>query len=169
MPLFAWKPSSSTSLYFPRNHKSTICRHWRVDTSSLAMASCCTQVLWMRQTLEYYGLKYGNVPLLWDNESVIKIAYNPVLHGKTKHIEIRNHFIQNPIARGDIELSFIGTKDQLADIFTKWLDDKRFIELRYELNLIDSSNVAWPPCAYTITYSIYLVLGGRHGHRGNAV
>jgi uncharacterized beta-barrel protein YwiB (DUF1934 family) len=72
----------------------------------------------------------------------MKIACNPVLHGKTKHIETRNHFIRDHIARGDIVLSFIGTKDQLADIFTKWLDDKRFIELRYELNLIDSSNVA---------------------------
>jgi hypothetical protein len=112
------------------------------EAEYVAAASCCAQVLWMRQTLRDFGLKYSKVPLLCDNESAIKITYNLVLHGKTKHIEIRNHFIRDHIARGDIELSFIGTKDQLVDIFTKPLDEKRFIELRHELNILDSSNVA---------------------------
>ena len=89
-----------------------------------------------------YGVKCDKVLLLCDNESAIKIAYNPVLHAKTKHIEIRNHFIREHIARGDIELSFVGTKDQLADIFTKPLDEARFREFRHELNIIDSSNLA---------------------------
>jgi hypothetical protein len=59
-----------------------------------------------------------------------------------KHIEIRNHFIQDHIARGEIFLSFIGAKEKFADIFTKPLDEKRFIELRHELNIIDPSNFA---------------------------
>jgi uncharacterized beta-barrel protein YwiB (DUF1934 family) len=88
------------------------------------------------------GVEYSKVPLLCDNESAIKIAYNPVLHGKTKHIEIRNHFIRDHTARGDIVLSFIGIKEQLVDIFTKPLDEQRFIELRYELNIIDPLNFA---------------------------
>ncbi|KAK1641643.1 hypothetical protein QYE76_059448 [Lolium multiflorum] len=112
------------------------------EAEYVAAASSCAQILWMRQTLRDYGLEYSKVPLLCDNESAIKIAYNPVLHGKTKHIEIRNHFIRDHIARGDIVLSFIGTKEQLADIFTKPLDEKRFIELRHELNIIDPSNFA---------------------------
>ncbi|KAK1669045.1 hypothetical protein QYE76_057204 [Lolium multiflorum] len=112
------------------------------EAEYVAAASSCAQILWMRRTLRDYGLEYSKVPLLCDNESAIKIAYNPVLHGKTKHIEIRNHFIRDHIARGDIVLSFIGTKEQLADIFTKPLDEKRFIELRHELNIIDPSNFA---------------------------
>jgi hypothetical protein len=112
------------------------------EAEYVAAASSCAQILWMRQTLRDYGLEYSKVPLLCDNESTIKIAYNPVLHGKTKHIEIRNHFIRDHIARGDIVLSYIGTKEQLADIFTKPLDEKRFIELRHELNIIDPSNFA---------------------------
>jgi hypothetical protein len=96
----------------------------------------------MRQTLGECGLRYDKVPLLCNNESTIKISYNPVLQGKTKHIEIWNHFIWDHIARGDIEISFIATKDQLVDIFTKPLDENRFIVLRHELNIIDSSNVA---------------------------
>jgi hypothetical protein len=80
------------------------------------------------------------VPLLCDNESAIKISYNPVLHGKTKQIEIRNLFIRDHIGRVDIVLSFIGTRDQLMDIFTKPLEVN--IELRHELNIIDPSNFA---------------------------
>ena len=78
------------------------------------------------------------MPLLCDNESAIKIAYNPVQHLRTKHIKIRNHFIRDHVARGDIELQYVPTKDQLADIFTKPLDEARFCYLRNELNIIDS-------------------------------
>ena len=73
----------------------------------------------MRQTLKEYGVHSDKVPLLCDNESANKIAYNPVDHTRTKHIEIHHHFIRDHIARGDIDLSYVSTKDQLADIFTK--------------------------------------------------
>ena len=59
-------------------------------------------------------------------------------HLRTKHIEIQNHFIRDHVARGDIEIAHVPTKDQLADIFTKPLDDARFFYLRNELNIVDS-------------------------------
>ena len=96
----------------------------------------------MRQTLKEYGVICDKVPLLCDNESAIKIAYKPVQHTRTKHIEIRHHFIRDHVARGDIELSYVCTKDQLADIFTKPLDEARFCYLRNELNIIDSRSLA---------------------------
>ena len=111
------------------------------EAEYVAAASVCTQLLWMRQTLKEFGVNYDKVPLLCDNESAIKIAHNPVLHGKTKHIEIQYHFIRDHIARGDIELGYIPTKDQLADIFTKPLDEARFTYLRNELNIIDSRSL----------------------------
>jgi hypothetical protein len=77
-------------------------------------------------TLEDYGVHCEKVALLCDNESAIKIAHNPVQHNKTKHIEIQHHFIQDHVNRGDINLSYVGTNDQLADIFTKTLDEARF-------------------------------------------
>ena len=62
------------------------------ESEYVAAASACTQLLWMRQTLKEYNVK---VPLLCDNESAIKIAYNPVQHTRTNHIEIRHHFIRD--------------------------------------------------------------------------
>ena len=112
------------------------------EAEYVAAASCCTQLLWMRQTLKDYGVMCDKVPLLCDNQSAIKIGHNPVQHNKTKHIEIRHHFIREHIARGDIDLFYVGTKDQLADIFTKPLDEAKFKELRHELNIIDSKNMA---------------------------
>jgi hypothetical protein len=112
----------------------------------------------MRQTLKEYGVNCDKVPLLCDNESAIKIAYNPVQHSRTKHIEIRNHFIRDHVAHGDIVLAYVCTKDQLADIFTKPLDEARFGYLRNELNFIDSRSVAWASCKYTY-FSILVGLG----------
>ena len=111
------------------------------EAEYVAAGSCCAQLLWMRQTLKDYGVTCDKVPLLCDNQSAIKISLNPVQHSKTKHIDIRHHFIREHIKLGDIEVHFIHTEEQLADIFTKPLDEARFWELRHELNIIDSSNV----------------------------
>jgi hypothetical protein len=101
---------------------------------------CCAKLLWMRQTLRDYDYKLTKVPLLCDNESAIKMADNPVQHSRTKHIAIRYHFLRDHQQKGDIEISYINTKDQLADIFTKPLDEQTFNKLRHELNILDSRN-----------------------------
>ena len=87
-----------------------------------------------------YAVKCDKVPLWCDNESAIKIAENPVQHSKTKHIEIHHHFIRDHVAKGNIELLHVNTENQLADIFTKPLEEARFRELRHELNIVDISN-----------------------------
>jgi hypothetical protein len=108
------------------------------EAEYVTTGSSCAQVLWMRQTLKDYGYAMNNVPFLCDNESVIKIAYNPCEHSKTKHIDIGHHFLRDHAIIRDIVTSHVGTNDQLADIFTKPLDERRFCELRSELNIIDS-------------------------------
>jgi hypothetical protein len=92
----------------------------------------------MRETLNEYRVDCDKVSIFCDNERAIKIAYNPVQHSRTKHTEIRNHFIRDHVAYGDIELAYVCTKDQLVDIFIKPLDEARFGFLRNELNIIDS-------------------------------
>jgi hypothetical protein len=70
----------------------------------------------------------------------IKMADNPVEHSRTKHIAIQYHFLWDHQQKGDIEISYINTKGQLADIFTKPLDEQTFNKLRHELNILDSRN-----------------------------
>src|ERR1041385_8109261 len=89
----------------------------------------------MKQTLKDYDINMKKVPLLCDNESAIKISQNPVQHSRMKHIEIRYHFLRDHVLKEDIVISHVKTKDQLADIFTKPLDEKRFSTLRCEQNI----------------------------------
>jgi hypothetical protein len=87
--------------------------------------SCCAQLLWMKATLRDYGIKFKNVSLLCDNESAVKLTNNPVQHQRTKQIDVRHHFIRDHQQKGDICIESVGTDDQLIDIFTKPLDEKR--------------------------------------------
>jgi hypothetical protein len=112
------------------------------EAEYISAGSCCAQLLWMRSTLKDYGFDFNKVPLLCDNESAIKMTQNPVQHTRTKHIDIRHHFIRDHQQKGDIAIQGIGTDDQLADILTKPLDETRFCYLRNELNIIDFSNLS---------------------------
>jgi hypothetical protein len=110
------------------------------EAEYIVAGHCSAQLLWMRQTLRDYGYKLSKVPLLCDNESAIRMADNPVEHSRTKHIDIRYHFLRDRQQRGDIEIAYVRTKEQLADVFTKPLDEKTFSKLRNELNILDSQN-----------------------------
>ncbi|KAL8124412.1 hypothetical protein AgCh_012164 [Apium graveolens] len=92
----------------------------------LAAGSCCSQILWMIQTLRDFGVKYGKVPIYCDNTSTVNISKNLVNHSRIKHIEVRHHFLRDNAAKDKIELVFVPTEYQLADIFTKPLGEARF-------------------------------------------
>ncbi|GKA65515.1 hypothetical protein Tco_0765222 [Tanacetum coccineum] len=87
--------------------------------------------------LSDYDIHYKMVPIICDNTGAIAISNNPVLHSRTKHIDIRYHFIKDHILKGDIELHFIPTEYQLADIFTKPLDEPTFTRLKAELGMLN--------------------------------
>jgi hypothetical protein len=106
----------------------------------IAAGHCCAQLLWMRQTLRDYDYKLSKVPLLCDNESAIRMADNPIEHGRTKHIDIRYQFLRDHQQKGDIKIAYVNTHNQLADIFTKSLEENTFSKLRNELNILDSRN-----------------------------
>jgi hypothetical protein len=113
------------------------------EAEYIAARSCCAQLIWMRQTLKDYGYTLNHVPLLCDNESAVKIAYNPSEHSRTKHIDIWHHVLRDHAIKGDIVIFHVRTNEQLTGIFTKPLNERRFWELRSELNIIDSQNVIW--------------------------
>jgi hypothetical protein len=108
------------------------------EAEYIAAGHCCAQLLWMRQTLRDYGYKLSKVLLLCYNESAIRMADNPVEHSRTKHIDIRYHFLRDHQQKEDIEIAYVSTHNQLADIFTKPLDEKTVSKVRNELNILDS-------------------------------
>ncbi|KAJ9544484.1 hypothetical protein OSB04_024191 [Centaurea solstitialis] len=107
------------------------------EAEYVAAGICCAQVLWLRNQLQDYDIKLSKNPIYCDNTSTIAIANNPVLHSKTKHIEVRYHFIRDHVMNGDIELHFVPTEYQLADLFTKPLDVTRFNMLISELGMLN--------------------------------
>ena len=85
--------------------------------------------------LKDYGIDQGTMNIMCDNSSAINISKNPVLHSRTKHIEIRHHFIRDLVEEKVISLEFVPTENQLADILTKPLDSLRFEFLRKSLGV----------------------------------
>ncbi|GJX06132.1 retrovirus-related pol polyprotein from transposon TNT 1-94 [Tanacetum coccineum] len=106
------------------------------EAKYVAATGCCANILWMKSQLTDYDIIYEKVPIFYDNTSAIAISNNPVLHSRTKHIDIRYHFIRDHILKEDIELHFIRTQYQLVDIFTKPLDEPTFKRLIIELGQI---------------------------------
>ncbi|GKB52327.1 hypothetical protein Tco_0903080, partial [Tanacetum coccineum] len=105
------------------------------EAEYVAAARCCANILWMKIQLTDYDIIYEKVPIFCDNISAIAISNNPVLHSRTKHIDIRYHFIRDHILKGDIELHFIPTQYQLADIFIRPLNELTFKRLIVELGM----------------------------------
>ncbi|GKB69093.1 retrovirus-related pol polyprotein from transposon TNT 1-94 [Tanacetum coccineum] len=97
-----------------------------VEADYVALSASCVQVMWMRTQLKDYGLNYNKIPLYCNSQSAIEISYNPVQHSRTKHIHTRYHFIKEHVENGIIELYFVRTEYQLADMFTKALPEDRF-------------------------------------------
>nr|GFB44320.1 copia protein [Tanacetum cinerariifolium] len=97
-----------------------------IEGEYIAMSGCCAQIHWMRSQLTYYGFDFNKIPLYCDNRSAIALCCNNVQHSRSKHIDIRHHFIREQVERGMVELYFITTDYQLADIFTKALPRQRF-------------------------------------------
>ncbi|GJR87574.1 retrovirus-related pol polyprotein from transposon TNT 1-94 [Tanacetum coccineum] len=92
----------------------------------VSLSACCAQVLWMRTQLTDYGYHFNKIPIYCDSKSAIAISCNPVQHSRTKHIAVRYHFIKEHVKNGTIELYFVKTDYQLADIFTKELPVDKF-------------------------------------------
>ncbi|GJY15376.1 copia protein [Tanacetum coccineum] len=96
------------------------------EAEYIAMSGCCAQILWMRSQLKDYGFDFNKIPLYCDNKSAIALCCNNVQHSRSKHIDIRHHFIREQVENRVVELYFVETNYQLADILTKALPRERF-------------------------------------------
>nr|GEW25378.1 retrovirus-related Pol polyprotein from transposon TNT 1-94 [Tanacetum cinerariifolium] len=106
-----------------------------MEAEYIALSGCCAQILWMRSQLSDYGLAFNKIPMYCDNKSVIALCCNNVQHSWSKHIDIRYHFIKEQVENGVIELYFVNTEYQLADLFTKALGRDRIEFLTNKLGM----------------------------------
>ncbi|GKC23304.1 retrovirus-related pol polyprotein from transposon TNT 1-94 [Tanacetum coccineum] len=105
------------------------------EAEYIALSGCCAQVLWLRSQLTDYGLVLNKIPLYCDNKSDIALCCNNVQHTRSKHIDIRYHFIKEQVENRVVELYFVRTYYQLADIFTKALGRERLAFLIDKLGM----------------------------------
>ncbi|GJR48855.1 putative ribonuclease H-like domain-containing protein [Tanacetum coccineum] len=116
-------------LWYPRDslfNLETIVVNSTIEAEYVAAANCCRQVLWIQNQLLDYGYNFMNTKIYIDNESTICIVKNPVFHSKTKHIEIRHHFIRDSYEKRLIKVIKIHTDHNVVDLLTKAFDVSRF-------------------------------------------
>lgn len=110
------------------------------EAEYMAATTAACQSIWLRGLLrEISAQEIGAVVLHVDNKSAIELMKNPVLHGRSKHIDVRFHFIRECIERGELIINYVGTQEQRADILTKALGRVKFEEMR---TLIGVENLA---------------------------
>ncbi|KAK4389380.1 Retrovirus-related Pol polyprotein from transposon TNT 1-94 [Sesamum angolense] len=103
------------------------------EAEYIAAAATSNQAIWLRRILEDMGEKQEEPTTIYcDNKSAIAITKNPVQHSRTKHIDIKYHSLREATTRGEIELKYCSTEEQLADIFTKALPRNKFERTTHE-------------------------------------
>ncbi|GJZ20738.1 retrovirus-related pol polyprotein from transposon TNT 1-94 [Tanacetum coccineum] len=107
------------------------------EAEYVSAEKACQQALWMKQALIDYGIRLDNVPIMCDNKGAIDLSKNPVQHSRTKHIEIRHHFLRDNVQKGNISIEKVASEDNIADIFTKPLKRKVFNYLRLGLGMME--------------------------------
>lgn len=110
------------------------------EAEFIAAAGCACQAIWMRRILSDIGYtQEGSTTIMCDSSSAIKLSKNPVMHGRSKHIDVRFHFLRDLTKEGVVELVHCGTHDQIADVLTKPLKLEVFRGLREQLGVCEVS------------------------------
>eukprot|EP00253_Pinus_taeda_P029057 PITA_29057 len=111
------------------------------EAKYVVVASCCTQLLWMMQTLQDFQITCTPpTSIFCDNTSAISVSKNPIMHSKTKHIPIKYHFLREQVLEQKVKLEYVPSKDQVAVILTKPLPRETFEYLKQKLGVVDASS-----------------------------
>ncbi|GJY96531.1 retrovirus-related pol polyprotein from transposon TNT 1-94 [Tanacetum coccineum] len=107
------------------------------EAEYVSARKACQQALWMKQALVDYGIRLDDIPIMCDNKGAIDLSKNPVQHSRTKHIEIRHHFLRDNVQKGNISIEKVSSEDNIADILTKPLKREPFNYLRLGLGMME--------------------------------
>ncbi|GJX05592.1 hypothetical protein Tco_0191508 [Tanacetum coccineum] len=107
------------------------------EAEYVSARKACQQALWMKQALIDYDVRLDDVPIMCDNKGAIDLSKNPVQHSRTKHIEIRHHFLRDNVQKGHISIEKVPSVDNIADILTKPLKRESFNYLRLGLGMME--------------------------------
>ncbi|KAL1364175.1 hypothetical protein AAHE18_03G199200 [Arachis hypogaea] len=127
--------TSNFGLWYPKIDDFSAVGYCDADFAGDRVDRRSTQA-YLKIQLADYKLNAENIFLMCDNMSAINISKNPVLHSRTKHIEVKFHSIREHVQKGDISIQFVKSEEQLADIFTKPLAEDRFCMLRTCLGIL---------------------------------
>ncbi|GJT77541.1 putative ribonuclease H-like domain-containing protein [Tanacetum coccineum] len=119
--------------------KQTIVANFATEAEYVATVNYCRQVLWIQNQMLDYGFNFINTKIYIDNKSTICIVKNPVIHSKTKHIEIRHHFIKDSYKKKLIQVIKIHTDHNVADLLTKAFDVSRYVKRGRDTKIPQSS------------------------------
>ncbi|GJV12326.1 hypothetical protein Tco_1353867 [Tanacetum coccineum] len=107
------------------------------EAEYVSAGKACQQALWMKQALIDYGVRLDDIPIMCDNKGAIDLSKNLVQHSRTKHIEIRHHFLRDNVQKGNISIEKVSSEDNIADILTKPLKREPFNYLRLGLGMME--------------------------------
>nr|GEU57107.1 copia protein [Tanacetum cinerariifolium] len=107
------------------------------EAKYVSARKACQQVLWMKQALIEYDVRLDDVPIICDNKGAIDLSKNPVQHSRTKHIEIRHHFLRENVQKGHISIKKVSSIDNITDILTKPFKRESFNYLLLALGIME--------------------------------
>ncbi|GJZ37574.1 retrovirus-related pol polyprotein from transposon TNT 1-94 [Tanacetum coccineum] len=131
-----WYPKGTgieTVVYADSDHAGDYVDRKSTSAEYVSAGKACQQALWMKQALIDYDVRLDDVPIMCDNKGAIDLSKNPVQHSRTKHIEIRHHFLRDNVQKGHISIKKVPSVDNIADILTKPLKRESFNYLRLGL------------------------------------
>ena len=131
-----WCAFLGNNLFVWGSKKQTVDARSVEETEHWAVAQGLIEIVWLKSLFHDLGFSCSNTPILWcDNLAANSISENPIFHSRTKHIEIDVHFVRENVEYGAVEIRYVPTMYQVADIFTKGLPKDRFLFLCSKLGL----------------------------------
>jgi hypothetical protein len=136
---------STVVSWFSRKQKSVALSSAEAEYMAASQASC--EAIWLRKLLVgLFGHELRPTMIHCDNQSCIKLSENPVFHDRSKHIEIRYHFIRDWVQRGAVQLEYISTDEQIADILTKSLPRGKHVYFRDKMGVVKNTFLGKREC-----------------------